>query len=117
MLFRSPRRRRSSVSSSGSSSSGSSDSWTSSRHAHEDQLQWDESIRQLQLIFSVVALPFVAKWAGRKFAYWGTSNPSYVRGPEADLGVLGVAFGRYQDLGLGRRFWLGPLDGLVRRWS
>lgn len=73
-----PRRRRrssgaSSSSAGESSSAASSDSWTSSRHAHEDQLQWDESIRTLELLFSVVALPFVAKWAGKKFAVWRAS--------------------------------------------
>lgn len=50
------------------------DSWTSSQQAHEDQLQWEESLRQLQLIWSIVALPYAAKWAGRKWAYWGESR-------------------------------------------
>lgn len=49
-------------------------SWTSSRQAQEDQLQWEESLRQLQLIWSAVALPYAAKWMGRKWAYWGASR-------------------------------------------
>lgn len=60
----------SSNSSSGSSSSGSSSSEDSYDSVLEDQLQWEESMRQLQLIFSIVALPYFAKWAGRKWAYW-----------------------------------------------
>ncbi|SCV72618.1 BQ2448_4155 [Microbotryum intermedium] len=66
----------------------SESSWTSSRIAYEDEQQWQESVRQLQLIWNVVALPFAAKWAGRKCAYW--------------------MFARWQWFGLGdKRFWFG----------
>ncbi|SCZ92602.1 BZ3500_MvSof-1268-A1-R1_Chr5-2g08020 [Microbotryum saponariae] len=66
----------------------SESSWTSSRIAYEDEQQWQASMRQLQLIWNVVALPFAAKWAGRKCAYW--------------------IFGRWQWFGLGdKRFWFG----------
>lgn len=39
------------------------------------KLEWDESVRQLQLLLDVVLLPFLGKWAGRKWAYWSTSCP------------------------------------------
>ncbi|KAK4049754.1 hypothetical protein OIO90_005335 [Microbotryomycetes sp. JL221] len=51
-------------------SSSSESSWDSLRQAEEDQLQWEESIRQLQLLINVVLIPFAAKWAGRQWAYW-----------------------------------------------
>ncbi|KAK4052172.1 hypothetical protein OIV83_002467 [Microbotryomycetes sp. JL201] len=61
--------------SSASSSGSSQSSWDSVRQAQEDQLQWEESIRQLQLLINVVLIPFAAKWAGRKWAYWAPSEP------------------------------------------
>lgn len=99
-------------SSASSSSLSSSSSYDSDRQAAEDQLQWDESLRQLHLIFSVVALPFAAKWAGRKFAYWGAFSCRLSGGAVTEELMRDAAFGRYLDLGFGRRFWLGP----AARW-
>lgn len=50
---------------------GSDASWTSSREAREAQLEWDEGIKQLQLAIQVLLFPFVGKWLGRKWSYWG----------------------------------------------
>ncbi|KAM0792973.1 hypothetical protein ACM66B_002728 [Microbotryomycetes sp. NB124-2] len=75
-------------------SSSSESSWDSVRQAQEDQLQWEESIRQLQLLINVVLVPFAAKWAGRKWAYW--------------------VFGRWQMFGFSAQFWLGPLADWCR---
>lgn len=66
--------RRPSSSSSSASSTSSDSSYDSVRQAKEDQAQWEESMRQLWLLFHVVALPFGAKWVGRKVAYWGQSS-------------------------------------------
>lgn len=54
-----------------SSDSGSLSSWTSSREGREAQQEWDEGIRQLQLAVQVLLFPFVGKWLGRKWSYWG----------------------------------------------
>lgn len=54
-----------------SSDSGSLSSWTSSREEREAQQEWDEGIRQLQLAVQVLLFPFVGKWLGRKWSYWG----------------------------------------------
>ncbi|GAA5918247.1 hypothetical protein JCM1841_005331 [Sporobolomyces salmonicolor] len=86
------RRRSSSASSSSTSSSfpdESISSWDSEREALEAQLQWEESVRQLQALVNLVVVPWVSRYFGRKWAYW--------------------LFERYLDIGLGRRFWLGPL--------
>ncbi|KAJ8083904.1 hypothetical protein PM082_002671 [Marasmius tenuissimus] len=48
------------------------------------QEEWEESLRQLQHLFSVVFLPLVGKWLGRKWSYW--------------------AYARYARLGLGKAF-------------
>ncbi|KPV77050.1 uncharacterized protein RHOBADRAFT_42263 [Rhodotorula graminis WP1] len=72
-----------------SSTTSSSSSWDFEREAHEAQLQWDESVRQLQALVNLVAVPWVSRYFGRKWAY--------------------SLFERYLDIGLGKRFWLGPL--------
>lgn len=32
--------------------------------------EWEESVKQLQMLVSVVLLPWFGKWAGRKWAHW-----------------------------------------------
>ena len=45
------------------------------------QQEWEESLEQLAQIVSVVLLPFLGKWLGRRWSYWGESphnfSPSY----------------------------------------
>jgi hypothetical protein len=36
------------------------------------QEEWDESVAQLQLLVSVVAMPWFGKWLGRRWSRWGT---------------------------------------------
>ena len=36
------------------------------------QEEWDESVTQLQLLISVVMLPVLGKWLGRRWSQWGT---------------------------------------------
>ncbi|EEA19034.1 hypothetical protein TMatcc_010422 [Talaromyces marneffei ATCC 18224] len=33
--------------------------------------QWRESLEQLELLLTMVLVPFIGKYAGRKCAYWG----------------------------------------------
>ena len=35
------------------------------------QQEWEESIEQLQKLFSLVLLPMAGKYFGRSFSYWG----------------------------------------------
>ncbi|KAK0728507.1 hypothetical protein B0T26DRAFT_738836 [Lasiosphaeria miniovina] len=34
------------------------------------QQEWDASLEQLQLLLTMVLVPFAGKYLGRKFAYW-----------------------------------------------
>ncbi|KAK4164835.1 hypothetical protein QBC43DRAFT_334038 [Cladorrhinum sp. PSN259] len=34
------------------------------------QKEWEESLEQLQLLLTMIVLPFAGKYFGRKFAYW-----------------------------------------------
>lgn len=36
----------------------------------EAQAEWERSLEQLQLLLTMVIVPFVGKYFGRKFAYW-----------------------------------------------
>lgn len=60
------------------SSSSSSHTITSSdvsrprhRHPSDAEQEWRESIQQLELILSLMVVPFLGKYFGRKAAYWG----------------------------------------------
>ena len=33
--------------------------------------EWKESLQQLELLLSLVIVPYMGKYFGRKFAYWG----------------------------------------------
>lgn len=34
------------------------------------QQEWEESLEQIQLLLTMVIVPFAGKYFGRKFAYW-----------------------------------------------
>ena len=38
------------------------------------QEEWDRSLEQLQLILTMIVVPWVGKYFGRKFAYWSKSG-------------------------------------------
>ena len=40
--------------------------------------QWRESLQQLELLLTMVLVPFIGKYAGRKCAYWGMFFFNYV---------------------------------------
>ncbi|KAF8609655.1 hypothetical protein BDV93DRAFT_518434 [Ceratobasidium sp. AG-I] len=48
------------------------------------QQEWDESVQQLQLLLTVVVMPFFGKWLGRRWSHW--------------------LYARYQTVGLGKSF-------------
>lgn len=37
------------------------------------QAEWERSLEQLQLLLTMMIVPWVGKYFGRKFAYWSTS--------------------------------------------
>ena len=39
------------------------------------QKEWEESLEQIQLLLTMVVVPFAGKYLGRKFAYWSRSSP------------------------------------------
>lgn len=39
-------------------------------HAAMIQEEWEESMRQIESVLSVIILPFFGKWYGRRFAFW-----------------------------------------------
>jgi hypothetical protein len=36
------------------------------------QREWEASLEQLQLLLTMIIMPFAGKFLGRKFAYWST---------------------------------------------
>ncbi|WWD21577.1 hypothetical protein CI109_106063 [Kwoniella shandongensis] len=51
------------------------------------QEEWEESLRQMEVVLSIIIIPTFAKWYGRKFAYF--------------------AFARYQQIGSFSRTFFG----------
>ncbi|KAI9636296.1 uncharacterized protein MKK02DRAFT_45001 [Dioszegia hungarica] len=86
-----PRDNTSSISYPSSESSSSAASSTASSDDDRDeesamiQAEWEESLRQMEMVLSIVIIPFFGKWWGRKWAYW--------------------AYDRYLHIGLGRSFF------------
>lgn len=56
-----------------SSSAGSSTSVSPSEEDEEDdaEREWRESLQQLELLLTMVLVPYLGKYFGRKCAYWG----------------------------------------------
>lgn len=70
------------------------------------QEEWNESLRQMQMLFSLVLMPFFGRWWGRRWSYWGESKffalPSITK-----LAVHHpvLAYERYLAVGLTKKFW------------
>jgi hypothetical protein len=49
---------------------------TESFHSDDDydQREWEQSLEQLQLLLTMILVPFAGKYFGRKFAYWSWSR-------------------------------------------
>ncbi|KAK5117052.1 hypothetical protein LTR62_006773 [Meristemomyces frigidus] len=56
-----------------SSSAGSTTSYSpSEEEEHSDaEREWRESLQQLELLLTMVLVPYLGKYFGRKCAYWG----------------------------------------------
>ena len=52
----------------------SDDSYDSDEEERLAQLEWEESLEQLQQLFAIVLLPFLGKWLGRRWSHWGTQS-------------------------------------------
>lgn len=50
------------------------------------QREWEESLEQIQLLLTMVLVPFAGKYLGRKFAYWSRSSPCSRRKLEVSAG-------------------------------
>lgn len=57
-----------------SESTTDSDLETLSDDYSDAEAEWRESIEQLELLLSMVLVPFIGKYLGRKCAYWGMLN-------------------------------------------
>ncbi|KAI1653333.1 hypothetical protein F4813DRAFT_393781 [Daldinia decipiens] len=50
--------------------STSTESFTTDDDDFDAQKEWEQSLEQLQLLLTMVLVPFAGKYLGRKFAYW-----------------------------------------------
>ncbi|KAI0551590.1 hypothetical protein F4679DRAFT_131873 [Xylaria curta] len=50
--------------------STSTESFESDEDDYDAQKEWEQSLEQLQLLLTMILVPFAGKYFGRKFAYW-----------------------------------------------
>lgn len=50
------------------------DSTSSGDEESDAEKEWKESLQQLELILTMVLVPYAGKYFGRKCAYWGESS-------------------------------------------
>jgi hypothetical protein len=61
---------------SSSSSASSESSFDEDEERALIQEEWEESLRQMEVVMSIIIMPFFGKWFGRQWAYWGMFSPS-----------------------------------------
>jgi hypothetical protein len=59
------------------SSASSDTSYSSDDEYRLVQQEWQESLAQLHRLVSFVLIPFVGKWLGRRWSYWGEYSYLY----------------------------------------
>lgn len=52
----------------------SESSYDSDEEYYLAQKEWEESLHQLEQIVSIVLLPVLGKWLGRRWSYWGSGR-------------------------------------------
>jgi hypothetical protein len=79
--------------------SSSAGSTTSMSPSEEEELsdaerEWRESLQQLELLLTMVLVPYLGKYFGRKCAYWGKMECSeYSESPSLTSTRLGTIYG------------------------
>jgi Mitochondrial import 2 len=73
------------------------------------QQEWEESLQQLHQLLTVVLMPFLGKWLGRRWSYWG--QPSLCNLLPLFLTSASKAYARYLQLGLGKSFFWTQATG------
>ncbi len=72
------------------------------------QQEWEKSLEEIQLLLTMVVVPFAGKYFGRRFAYWSTSPGCSLGLPWPRLtGELHSRLGEVHGVGARRR---GPMD-------
>lgn len=73
---------------------------TESFHSDDDydQREWEQSLEQLQLLLTMILVPFAGKYFGRKFAYWSRPPPSLsLLPPRVPLPDRPLGWSRYME--------------------
>ena len=60
-----------SLPSSSSSESDATETTLSHYYSSDAEREWRESLQQLELLLTMVLVPYLGKYFGRKAAYWG----------------------------------------------
>lgn len=61
------------------------------------QAEWERSLEQLQLILTMMIVPWMGKYFGRKFAYWSKSFKAAVCSSADSLICFQLGWSRYME--------------------
>lgn len=59
-------------------SSPTSSSVDEDEYVSDAEREWRESLQQIELLLTMVLVPYVGKYFGRKCAYWGKSSLQFL---------------------------------------
>ena len=65
--------------------STSTESFDSDEDYDDAQREWEASIQQLELLLTMIIIPFAGKYFGRKFSYWSRTFPAPMGIPESNV--------------------------------
>lgn len=83
------------------SSIDSSDLDSQSSESESDaQKEWEASLQQLELVLTMVIVPYAGKYFGRKFAYWSKCRMFQ---KYEDYRLIGVGWAKYMT-------WMYPVE-------
>ena len=70
------------------------------------QAEWEASLQQLELVLTMVIVPYAGKYFGRKFAYWSTFSLELLRCGNhtfTDASCVFAGWGKYME-------WMYPVE-------
>lgn len=89
---------------------------SSEADSSDAQKEWEESLEQIQLLLTMIVVPFAGKFLGRKFAYWSTLPLVQARGRDGSRGEYRPLL-TYMTACLGWARYMEWMHNVEIRWT
>lgn len=80
------------------------------------QAEWERSLEQMQLLLTMILVPFAGKYFGRKFAYWSECFKPSDRPRKHVLTLIALRLGPIHGMDAQRRGQVDQQDKVQGRW-